>query len=83
MWLKNFSSQRMPCIPFDQVGTHWEASQEVGTASYVKLDSYMYIKTGFYLYRCKSTPLKLEYFFFPQRKAKTDLILPPASNFWQ
>lgn len=48
MWLKNFSSQRMPCIPFNQVGTLWEASQEVGTASYIKLG--FYIKTGLYLY---------------------------------
>jgi hypothetical protein len=52
----------MPCIPFNQVGTLWEASQEVGTASYIKLDFYMYIKTGFYLYCSKSTPLKLEFF---------------------
>ena len=52
----------MPCIPFNQVGTLWEASQEVGRASYIKLDFYVYIKTGFYLYCSKITPLKLEFF---------------------
>lgn len=46
--MKNFPSQRMPCIPINKVGTLWEASQDVGMAFY-KTKS-LHVKVGFYLY---------------------------------
>lgn len=46
--MKNFPSQRMLCNPIRKVGTRWEASQDVGMASY-KTVFYVYVKTGFYL----------------------------------
>lgn len=93
--MKNFPSQRMPCIPISKVGTLWEASQDVGLASYKAVcictfkRNFTCICSSFRFTRCslpfKNTLLKFEEFFpFPvfAKKGKID----PKTNFqifWQ